>query len=270
MINQEELRQKYNPDGSDLRNLQLYELEMLKWFDKICADNGIKYWLSYGTLLGAVRHSGFIPWDDDLDVEMLWKDYLKLEKVFKETDEYVLQTHKNDRFYELPWAKMRDKHSQVYHSLYKYEGCFIDIFPLEYTNKHISKFAHLGFSATDALYKLVKRKNTKLNRAIFSIIKGIVFYIFYPLCRFLSKLTIRKELRCSYGSRNIRGIRIENEIFPLSKIKFEGYDFPCPKNCDNYLKIQYKDYMTLPDENQIPRRHSSCIILNNKSNVLQN
>ena len=217
MINQEELRQKYNPDGSDLRKLQLYEVEMLKVFDKICTENGIKYWLSYGTLLGAVRHGGFIPWDDDLDVEMLREDYLKLEKVFKETDKYVLQTHKNDKFYELPWAKMRDKNSQVYHSLYKYEGVFVDVFQLEYTNERISKFARSVHHVLYYFYKRSKTNKSRLNEVLFLTTKKILFRIFYPSCRFFSKLCPSRELRCTYGPNSPKAVRFENEIFPLQR-----------------------------------------------------
>lgn len=72
---QAELRAKFNPDGSKLRNYQLYLLQMLKDFDTICNELGVKYWLSSGTLIGAARHGGFIPWDDDIDVEMTKDDY---------------------------------------------------------------------------------------------------------------------------------------------------------------------------------------------------
>ena len=69
------LRQQFNPDGSPLRQLQIRLLDLLRFFDDFCNEHGIKYWLSSGTCLGAIRHGGFIPWDDDVDVEMLDEDY---------------------------------------------------------------------------------------------------------------------------------------------------------------------------------------------------
>ena len=68
---QNKLREKYNPDGSLLRQHQLRMLKMLSYFDKICQEHNIHYWLSSGNCIGVVRHGGFIPWDDDIDVEML-------------------------------------------------------------------------------------------------------------------------------------------------------------------------------------------------------
>ena len=83
----------YNPEGSTLRKDQLEMLEVLKAFSEICNENGIQWWLCSGTLLGAARHGGFIPWDDDIDVSMLKKDYRKLLKIMKKLDskEYFYQ-----------------------------------------------------------------------------------------------------------------------------------------------------------------------------------
>ena len=80
-MNHDELRQRYNPDGSLLRRQQLRMLDILVEVDRICKKHHIEYWLSSGTLIGALRHNGFIPWDDDLDIEMMRKDYLRLLEV---------------------------------------------------------------------------------------------------------------------------------------------------------------------------------------------
>ena len=89
---QQKLRAKYNPDGSTLRRAQLRMLDILKFIDKVCRDNGLKYWLEGGTLLGAVRHGGFIPWDDDTDIAMTREDSMKLVKILRRhnpSDEFL-------------------------------------------------------------------------------------------------------------------------------------------------------------------------------------
>ena len=96
-----DLRQRFNPEGSVLRQHQLRMLELLKVIDCICKKHDIPYWLSSGTLIGAARHKGFIPWDDDLDIEMMREDYLRLIKILPEElpDNLALQTHETDPNY---------------------------------------------------------------------------------------------------------------------------------------------------------------------------
>jgi hypothetical protein len=100
-MNNEELRQRYNPDGSQLRRHQMRMLDILIEVDRICKKHHISYWLSSGTLIGALRHNGFIPWDDDLDIEMMRSDYLRLMEVLpQELPEWLaLQSDKTDPAY---------------------------------------------------------------------------------------------------------------------------------------------------------------------------
>ena len=140
---QQSLRERFNPEGSMLRRQQLRMLDILLYVDKVCKEHNIRYWLSSGTLLGAVRHGGFIPWDDDLDIEMLREDYEKFLKVFPENKDFALQTIQNDPNYFLGFAKVRDLHSQISEfdmdKYYKYRGLFIDVFSLERIPRIVSR-----------------------------------------------------------------------------------------------------------------------------------
>ena len=127
----------YNAEGTQLRKLQHRLYDMLVEFDTFCKDNNIKYTLEGGTALGAYRHKGFIPWDDDIDIAMDIKEYHRFCKLFKEnpTTNLRLQDNSTDSLYWNGFAKIRDTHSSfVEHGkqiVYKENGCFIDIFPLE-------------------------------------------------------------------------------------------------------------------------------------------
>ena len=98
-FNAEKLKAQFNPEGSLLRKQQMIMLDMVKELDRVCRKHDIPYFLYGGTLLGAVRHNGFIPWDDDLDVGLLRKDYIKLMSVLPEElpDCYVLQNNDTDK-----------------------------------------------------------------------------------------------------------------------------------------------------------------------------
>lgn len=96
-------------DRKTLRKVQLTQLEILKEVDRICTKHGIKYWLSGGTQLGAVRHNGFIPWDDDLDIDMMREDFNRFLKIARTElqESYYLQDWFTEKAYGLPFAKIR-------------------------------------------------------------------------------------------------------------------------------------------------------------------
>lgn len=249
---QQELRARFNPEGSILRKHQLVMLDLLKHFDAICKEHDIKYWLSSGTCLGAIRHGGFIPWDDDLDVEMLREDYLKFEKVFKETDDYVLQTYKNDPYYVVPYAKLRNKNTKITEHgqdlKYKYKGIYIDVFVLEKTPKTLSKiYCRLAW---DLLLFGSKPTLNFIGRAFFFASKFLL-HKSIPITRFLFGHLKGNKLRHTYGSGFTQNPRQLEWIFPLSKATFEDCEFPVPQNCDAYLGKMYRNYMHLPDLSRI-------------------
>ncbi len=256
---QQELRYRFNPDGSPLRFQQLRMLDILCYIDAICKENNIKYWLSSGTLIGAVRHGGFIPWDDDLDIEMLREDYLKFEKVFRENDDFALQTYKNDKYYINAFAKVRDKRSKInqlgYNNHCKYEGLFVDVFNLEKI-PHIVYFAYGG-----VFYLLIQlhRKCSK-NRRLLPIVSFVKKFLFSTIgiSRYFSKFIPLRSLHHTYGSAPFWGKRYPEDIFPLGVLSFEGIDFPVPGDYDRYLRNIYGDYTKLPDTKSIRIHCSEC------------
>ncbi len=258
---EQELKQKYNPEGSILRRHQMRMLEMLETIDAICKKHHIPYWLSSGTLLGAARHKGFIPWDDDLDIELLRKDYLKLMEILPQElpDNLVLQNNETDPNYIFIFAKVRDRNSYMeeygsYDRIFKERGIYIDIFPLEempYCLAWISE--HMQGQIFNQLNnkRLSEEKILKRIHAIYRFNERIG----YPILRFLSKLFINNKLRHSFGTA-FHSPRCLNEIFPLTEMEFEGKRFPVPGQTDAFLRRYYGDYMKLPDLDNLHPHYS--------------
>jgi len=245
----------YNPEGSDLRKMQLRMLEMLTFIDSVCTKHDIKYWLGAGTLLGAMRHGGFIPWDDDLDIELLKQDYLKLIDVLKKEThpDYVLQTHSSDKNYVSPIAKLRDKNSFITENKnvdknYKYRGIFIDIFYLDRGNYFL---ARLTVNIQKFIFAMTLIKNDRfgilwLLRNVLYVFTHSLIFRFFRTC---TKLFRINTLILPFGT-GFTAKRYINDIFPLQKIAFEGRYFNSPANTHNYLTEIYGDYMKLPDEDK--------------------
>ena len=255
---QEELRAKYNPEGSDLRKLQLRLLEVLKYLDEICVENDIKYWLSSGTLLGAVRHGGFIPWDDDVDIELERKDYKKLIKILSNTkhEQFELQTYRNDHFYIAPYAKLRDKHSLIKEDKregLRLNGCFVDIFPMERNNYFALRttfLLHYGLLST-----MYPKYAPKWFKYLFVSIKYLFIDVVFPIFRICNYIfTDKKRIYHTYGEGFMKYRNID-DIYPLKRINFEGYQFNCPYNEDGYLHSLYGNYMELPRSESAYRIH---------------
>ena len=108
-----DLKHKYNYDGSELRKAQCRMLEMLSFLNEICEKHDIEYFIAFGTLLGAYRHGGFIPWDDDIDVYVSAKDIKKLKKIINNGNySYIVQSHDNDKGFVKYFNVLRDLKSE--------------------------------------------------------------------------------------------------------------------------------------------------------------
>lgn len=248
------LNNRFNPENSTLRLHQLKMLELLIEIDRICKVNNIQYWLSFGTLLGAIRHKGFIPWDDDLDISMLKKDYDLFLKIMEEyeSSEFILQNHKSDNNYVAVYSKFRDLNSKIKETnnndlFYKYKGVYVDVFCLEPSPLFLSKissYSHFFAFKASQISNVFFRK-TLVNLTCFLLTKTI-----YPVFRLISMFFNKNTLRLTFGS-GMPTPRYVDELFPLKEVVFEGLKFPAPNNFDAYLEKLYGDYMKLPNLDNI-------------------
>ena len=251
---------------TNLRKAQLVMLRILRVVDHLCRTNGIGYWLCSGTLLGAVRHGGFIPWDDDVDICMMREDYERFLVVAATElpDDLFLQTHQTDPNYDylpLP-CKIRDTKSLIiergtankkYH-----KGLFLDIFPFDrYSMDDKSYACQLRRKAYFG--SLARAWNAKLY-ASESFSKRCVA-LFYPLIWLGTKCYLKQSKHLIEESRKIENpcrlghgfdtpwqrYFVYDDIFPLQEQTFEGFSFLAPARIDVYLSTLYgASYMTPP------------------------
>lgn len=249
----ENLKEIHNPEGSELRILQYKMIDILKVVTDIADRYNITYWLSGGTLLGAVRHEGFIPWDDDIDIELLYPDYLYLLKKMEEdlpSDLYLQTPH--DKGYRLLFSKVRDRYSIVVEeddleNRYSEKGIFIDIFPEERSYRWLKNIVDFFYGRS---FRRLKRGQPFKNFRYFteyslSLPLYPIGVLFKYLARTLCRITKPNNILHSYGIGNSTNHNI-SYILPVSKITFEGMEFSAPNNPDAYLSKQYGDYMVIP------------------------
>ncbi|MBB4038352.1 lipopolysaccharide cholinephosphotransferase [Dysgonomonas hofstadii] len=257
----QELRSRYSPDGSDLRELQLKMLDILRIVTDICDRHGLTYWLSGGTLLGAVVHDGFIPWDDDIDIEMPRPDYKKLLKILPgELPEHLyLQTPK-EKGYPILLSKVRDRNSIVYMkdedtSKYKIKGFFIDIAPVERSYMWVKRILDNMYGR--AFRRIKRGQPFRSGRQLFEFVTSLVLYpvsiLLIGIARIICSITRPDSFVYSYGI-NANHCQKAGDLLPVSKIKFEGIEFAAPHHPAIYLYNQYRcDYTIIPPESGRPQ-----------------
>ena len=232
-------------------------LELLNAFDALCRKYKLRYWLDFGTLLGARRHGGFIPWDDDLDVSMPLDDYRKFMQKAGELPSTIFVQHKGtDPSVPNHYVKLRDRKSllveaeEVGRRIDYHQGIFIDIFPVNLidsseirhykralflTKLFSNRFIHLDKFATMGIRYLNRFHNNESGELV--VAGGESLHWFEPYAK-----------EC---------------LFPLQTMRFEGKDYPVPNDSDHVLrKIFGPDFMKLPPPEK--RKSHSILIEQNR------
>ena len=254
-------------------DIQQISLEILKDVHSFCVRENIKYSLAYGTLIGAIRHKGFIPWDDDVDIMMPRPDYERFINSYRSSCGYKIMPEGKDsmialaRVYDtkkttviqpvIPWCK-------------KNVGVWIDIFPLDGAEDDFKSFS----KRVEKIYDLWRDNFTyrslsspyKIQKEIRSNIRLLINRIKYKKWRTVDKHVLYAK-SIKYGDTNyVTSLTVPtektNEYYPIEwfneyiDIKFEGQNFKAIKEYDKILKTVYGDYMKLPPENKQVPTHS--------------
>ncbi len=264
-----------NINLSELEKLKIVETDILDEIYRVCDKNNIKCYLYGGTLLGAVRHEGFIPWDDDIDVCMFREDYEKFAKIAPRElkDGYFYQNYVTDPEFPYNFAKVRMDNTVMDETglshLNIHKGIWVDILPVDKQSKKAEnsstpprrdlKRSLKLQAAQELLYVDPGKKRNIFKTLMLRIYRALVSrkYMHKKLDKFLTKHNNTKS--------NVYGNRLQKFVETFSKndygegidLKFEGRLFKAPANYENILSGMYGDYMKLPPEEERYPHHDS-------------
>lgn len=256
-----------------LQELKEIEFDILKKFDAFCKDNDIKYFLGYGTLLGAIRYKKFIPWDDDIDVLVPREHYDRLISMFKDDEQYKLFSFERNTKFHYPFAKLCDMSTRKEQTIYKNKGIDlgveIDIFPLDAFDDDFEKAKNEAIRIKKTMIWLKRTKlekplsKTFIKRTIWNVIMCFVNilggqYFIKKIIQYANRPEqkghkyLGAKVWCIYGERGI----IPAEAFADSiEVEFEGMMFPAPVGYDTYLTCLYGDYLPEPPKEKQKTHH---------------
>lgn len=264
-----------------MREITTYELktilvDMLVDIDEFCAANNIKYFLAYGTLLGAVRHQGFIPWDDDIDIMMPRPDYERFVSCFNKCshrNDIAVIDYRMEKEYYLPYAKIINKRTEVAEEVRSslHLGVYIDVFPLDIMPNDMIA-ARKEFKSLSLYRNLLDLKNMITRRDRF-FLKNLIIILGNAFLKIISKshiiTMIDKRARKNEGHGNpqllantVLGVYGEREIMSSEWLKkgvkaiFENHEFMIPGEYHQILTQLYGDYMKLPPVEKRISHHS--------------
>lgn len=256
-------------ENYDIKRVQSICLDILKEVVRVCEENNITYFLDSGTALGAVRHGGFIPWDDDIDIAMDRENYEKFLEVAPTSLRagYTLQSPKYDKNCPYPFSKVR-KDGTIYmdwnkRNMKMHHGIYIDIFPFDNSpdnEKELAKhFSKCRFWINLYKLRIVPDRSAKPQLTVKWFVGDAVRKLLHIIVKIVPVRLIIRRLESLFNKYN--GVETEfitcyvysrpwlfrkSDLFPVRRIRFEDAHFFCMKNPHSYLSTIYGDYMQLP------------------------
>ena len=257
----------YTPE--QISKVQIIELYCLQKIDEVCKKLGVDYFVYGGTLIGAIRHNGFIPWDDDIDIAMNRKDYeifiRDAQKFLGE--EFYLQSPNKDKKTPYLYSKLRLKGTKLiefeHHKLRIEKGIYIDIYPIDNISDNDEEYFkdHKRFQKIAKIYVLrqccyISSNSRKMSKKIKQVIKFCLSSLLklIPQSLFLKKIN---KICTKYNNQDTE--RVGNYFynkpcnyfksgFSFFQVKFENLIVNVPSCYDEHLKLRYDDYLKLPPE----------------------
>ena len=247
----------------DEKLLKAYEVKVLDKFAKICDEHNIPYFITFGTLLGAIRHKGFIPWDDDIDVHLKPNDYYRFKEIMKDNpyDNVFYQSLETEKYYPLPFAKLRMNNTMVMETKLKdepiHQGIYIDVFPLipypeddTKRNKLLKKITIINLLLEADLHHKEKYNTYgKVGKILSKLCKIIPRTLRNNIVRSMLKKIINYQGKYHEYIDIIDKIPFPSDCFDeTTKVTFGKKLYCAPKDYDKLLTAMYGNYMALPKE----------------------
>lgn len=260
-----------------IKETQKLELKILEFIDKVCEENNLNYFLAYGTLIGAIRHKGFIPWDDDIDILIPREDYKELISILKKNPHpyYKIISYDTNVKFTAPLPKMVDTRTRLIQNYGFIEkvnlGVYVDMFILDGAGNSYEEALNT-YKESYKLYKKWMSTDTK----VFYGPHSKVWWILWMVKHFGDKMhTIRGRLTqlIKHNSKKsfydydyvgsleagteeaMKNVWPKKDLIPSSKVDFENLKLNIPNNYDKLLKLEYGDYMTYPPKSEQQPHH---------------